>query len=472
MKSKRIMDALGQVNEIYIEEAADITPAPKKHHWAKWGALAACLCLVAGGTFFFTNQTGSSSSCDSFPDEVMVSEDGVTIPPAQVTLGKEDGVEYCWAYAFFIYQGRCYKGYDRVYGDSDLIGEHLGWAKGMIDVWTPREGYVELAGNIKGDFYSVKGYDPEFMVCMRESSGAVNIFINDNGLTLKYGSDLLEDRFHLSGNLKELVYQNHNSWYNSTDELFALNNEDAVSDFVSLLDQGTFIPEAHALLPDGANYLSQADLYHVDLRRKDGITIELRLTEGGYVHFGTYFNEVCIKVNETEFNEFIALLDSGADAVSAEAAQGAYRSVDECLADPLFGSYIPAYVPEGMSYERGTIYYEIESKTGHILRTREVNLSYSSERDPDTGLSDAEYTITIASVEDYGDIGWAGTLLTPEELTPEKAAQFVDTAWGNGTLKQRSDTTFGIRHGGVMVILYGDNLDSGESYRIMSSINN
>lgn len=458
------------MDEIYIEEASDVKPAAKTRRWVKWGALAACLCLVVGGALLSTSLTGSSGSYDSLPDEVVLSEDGVTIPPTKVTLGENDSAESCWAYAFFIYQGRCYKSYDGVYGDSDLIGDYLGTTQGMIDLWTPKEGYVELAGNTKGDFYSVKGYDPEFMVCMRESSGAVNIFINDNDLTLKYGSDLLEDRFHLSGSVSELVYQDHDSWNYSKGELYSLNNDDAVSDFIALLDQGIFIPETHAILPDGTEYLAKAALYHVDLRLKDGITVELRLCKGGYVSFDTYFSEVCIQVDETKFNEFITLLDSGANAISAEVTPGVYRTLDECRADPYFGLYAPSYVPDGMSYERGTIYYEIESKTGNILRTKEVNLTYSCGRDPDTGLSDAEYTITIAPVEDHGDIGWVGTLLTPEELTPESAAQFLDTTWGNGTLKNRSDITFGVQHGDVMVILYGDNLDAGEAYQIMASV--
>lgn len=468
MKSKRIIDALGQVNEIYIEEAANVTPALKKRHWARWGALAACLCLVVGGVFLFTNPANSSASYDSFPNEVIVSEDGVTIPPTKATLGKEDGVEYCWAYAFFIYQGRCYKSYDGVYGDSDLIGEYLGTARGMIDVWTPKEGYVELAGNIKGDFYSVKGYDPEFMVCMRSNSGAVEIFINDNNLTLKYGSDLLENRFHLSGNLNELVYQNHNSWDYSTGEIYSLNNDEAVSNFITLLNQGTFIPETQALLPDGANYLSQAALYHIDLRMYDGTTIELTLVEGGYIEFGIYFPEVCLKVDEATFNELIALLDSGAYAAHPAEMYGAYRSIDECLADPLFGSCIPAYVPEGMSYERGAIYYNIEPKTGNILQTREVNLTYSSGRDPDTGSTESEYYITIASVEDYGEIGWTGTLLTPEEVTLGTISQLVNTSQGS----RLSYTSFGVQHDDVMVILGAYGLDAAEAYRIMSSINN
>lgn len=37
---------LGQVDEKYIEEAAPGIKAHKKLNWIKWGAMAACLCIV------------------------------------------------------------------------------------------------------------------------------------------------------------------------------------------------------------------------------------------------------------------------------------------------------------------------------------------------------------------------------------------------------------------------------------------
>lgn len=41
MKEKRLLEALGQVDNVYIEEAAN--PDSRRLHWAKWGVLAACI---------------------------------------------------------------------------------------------------------------------------------------------------------------------------------------------------------------------------------------------------------------------------------------------------------------------------------------------------------------------------------------------------------------------------------------------
>ena len=62
--------------------------------------------------------------------------------------------------AFFIYQGRCYVQYEWIDHGDALVGEYLGTATGLIDEWTPQEGYVDLAGSVQGDFYAVNGYDP------------------------------------------------------------------------------------------------------------------------------------------------------------------------------------------------------------------------------------------------------------------------------------------------------------------------
>ena len=81
----------------------------------------------------------------------------MTIPPLEVSLSSELAADMI---GFFIYEGRCYVQYNHIDNGTDLIGEYLGTATGLIDEWTPKEGYVDFAGSVRGDFYSVKGYDP------------------------------------------------------------------------------------------------------------------------------------------------------------------------------------------------------------------------------------------------------------------------------------------------------------------------
>lgn len=52
MTTETFSNALGDVDERYIAEAADYTVQRKKHAWGKWVAAAACLSvMIAGGLF-------------------------------------------------------------------------------------------------------------------------------------------------------------------------------------------------------------------------------------------------------------------------------------------------------------------------------------------------------------------------------------------------------------------------------------
>lgn len=47
MNRKTISDAVSNISDRHIEEAADFKAKKRKRVWVKWGALAACLCLVS-----------------------------------------------------------------------------------------------------------------------------------------------------------------------------------------------------------------------------------------------------------------------------------------------------------------------------------------------------------------------------------------------------------------------------------------
>ncbi len=51
MTKEQLYEAFGNINEKHVE-AAEQKPR-KKHLWVKWGVLAACLCLVAGGGYCY-----------------------------------------------------------------------------------------------------------------------------------------------------------------------------------------------------------------------------------------------------------------------------------------------------------------------------------------------------------------------------------------------------------------------------------
>ncbi len=50
MKAEKFSEALGNVRDDYINEANTYNRSSKSRSWIKWGAAAACLCLVAAGS--------------------------------------------------------------------------------------------------------------------------------------------------------------------------------------------------------------------------------------------------------------------------------------------------------------------------------------------------------------------------------------------------------------------------------------
>lgn len=51
MNTKKFSEAMGEIDTKYIEKAMNYQAKKKKNGWLKWGAMAACLCLVAVGAF-------------------------------------------------------------------------------------------------------------------------------------------------------------------------------------------------------------------------------------------------------------------------------------------------------------------------------------------------------------------------------------------------------------------------------------
>lgn len=303
---KKLYNGMTNISEEVIEEAQTAKPRRKAPAWAKWGAAAACVCLIAVGAF--VGKQLSEPPSDTNSSEITVSEDGVTIPPLNVTLSSNAEMDMI---GFFIYQGRCYVQYEWIYEDVDLIGEHLGTAIGLINEWTPKDGYVELAGSVKGDFYSVKGFDPAFMLCMREADGAIATYVCNNGITLKTGRDLYEERLHLSESYTAVQYETRASWYNSAGQVYQLNDpqSETVTAFIDALNAAAFMPTADIPLEAEESSIADREIYHLYFLLENGMTAELRLYEGGYIRFQGLLN-VCVQLPAEQFDAMTALLSA------------------------------------------------------------------------------------------------------------------------------------------------------------------
>ena len=156
----------------------------------------------------------------------------------------------------------------------------------------------------------MKGYDPSFMLCLKETDGALSTYICDNGITLTYGSELYEDRLHLTGNYNAVQYETRESWYYSKNKLYQLDESSGViSSFIDQLDKAAFMSWQDVPAREGKTIITiyDTEIYHLYFRMKDGMTIHLRLYENGYVRFQGLL-DVCVQVPKDCFNALTGML--------------------------------------------------------------------------------------------------------------------------------------------------------------------
>lgn len=343
----------------------------RKVNWKMWGSLAAGICLLVGitifakyGLFGIQNETGgamSDSAAESSEGVEMAADpvsegkeaeesatedsaakeaisendaevgkasgeesateessgsvssgqmqgskqDGVTIPAMEVDLCKNVSSDMA---AFFMYTGRIYVQDEWIYDHPELVGEYLGTATGKIDEWTKQDGYVELAGSIEGDFYTVNGYDPAFMLCMKEEDGAVTTFINDNGITLYTGADLFEDRLKLEGNYDVVLWQDKEAfWYSEEATQVRTEDLDFIKRFIEEINQAEFVyADEHAV---DQLFDEETQVYHLIFEMKNGMTVDLEICEDGTV-FYRRMSEVCVKIDASWYVKLVDVLMS------------------------------------------------------------------------------------------------------------------------------------------------------------------
>lgn len=340
-------------------------------HWRRWTAMAASICLLVIGAFLWqrillpiqeenkTNNQLSESSGNQMSDveeslgvsEAAVQEEAdalneertddtsgilmqesiieqkeaaVEIPAMEMELKKQDGMA-CDMMAFFIYEGRCYIQHEYHEEEVEFVGKYAGTATGLIDEWTTEDGYVDYAGSISGDFYEVKGVDPEFMLCMKWDDG-VETYICNNGITLGTGADIIEKYMNLKDSYVSVSYLSDTEREEGQKEPEQLSEEhkelfdrflDAFSDANFMYtkdipitvevedDAGWIAPSEDEESGLIASEESSSVDGHLYFTTDTGMQMHFRLLEGGYVTIRN-FNSICVKI---DMNLYMELLD-------------------------------------------------------------------------------------------------------------------------------------------------------------------
>lgn len=73
MNEKKLYDGITHIDDDLIEEAQSAPARRRKSPWAKWGAMAACLCLVAAGALALLLHGGSHGGLPGGPEDPITS---------------------------------------------------------------------------------------------------------------------------------------------------------------------------------------------------------------------------------------------------------------------------------------------------------------------------------------------------------------------------------------------------------------
>ncbi len=291
MTGKDILFAMEHVREEHILRAAPGKTA--RRVYMRWASLAACLCLCVG----------TALGVMLWREPAPVGE-GITIPQSQISLKKPTG-EIFVMQGLFIYGGRVYRHSQNV-DDPALRGKYLATVTGLIDEWTQEDGYVELAGTSPGEIYTVKGYDPDFMLCQTYSDG-VSIFTCTEGLTVYTGEDWFGDIFRLRRELDSIVCENGASYTSGLRRRAEMGREHRAL-IRRLIDALYEAPLMHAAdVPREGTYhasFNENRLYHMEMTLENGITLDLTLWRGGYLTHGA----VAVRLDGALYEELLAVL--------------------------------------------------------------------------------------------------------------------------------------------------------------------
>ncbi len=254
MTSEKLLEALTDIDDRFVSEAN--TATNRRLPWRKIGALAACLCVVAAAIFVPISTREPQ---------------GVTIPLETEPTVLDPSVQGRRE-SYFNYDGGAYFRLTQCEGE-ELVGRHLGTA--VHDDFTPPDGKIDFTGSFSGEIYTVKGFDPEFLLCEYYAPGyPIAIFVRSRGITLEYGRDLTERRMKLSKTLASVSCESFESYRSDCGETSELDSETVAA----LLDA---MGEAKFELYDYDNRTET--LYILNFRLENGIEFDFSLTEDGYI---------------------------------------------------------------------------------------------------------------------------------------------------------------------------------------------
>lgn len=248
----------------------------------------------------------------AMPESVESRNEGVAIPQMKVNLRKaKEGDLQGDMLGFFILNGNCYIQYefqtDYEECGADFVGKRVGHITGMIDEWTEADGYVDGAGTYTGDVYEIKGVDPELMLCMVGEDGSVETFLNNNGITLYQGADLVDDWLNLRGNFETLSFETMaDNQFVHRQMALSEEEKEICERFLDAFAESEFVYVEEKLNHPFGGDNDTEDMLDFYFVTENGLRLRFRTMGDGYVCF-PWIN-ACVQIDMDVYNEMVDFL--------------------------------------------------------------------------------------------------------------------------------------------------------------------
>lgn len=421
MEDFDILSALDMVNDETLA-LADI-PQKKKPAVTRWVLpAAAALLLVAGGAAFGVMMGGRGKA------PAPVKE--VYVPRAENE--EPEGDSAASTVGCFNYNGRIYLHTVMLPLDCGLKGDKLG------SISMDRKNFYRLQdwepgrGNIDEVIYEVKGFDPSFVVCSVNPGYGLNIYMNDNDITLTSGADLFETRYHLRERLSSLTYGYDGEYNPIEDKRYFRLDRAFPEETAALLDAldasepllwGDPVSDTETLTFDYFNrsvteeYLLRADI--------GGMLARIGLREDGLVRvYG--FNEVVFRADRDAVSAVIELMKNK-QGEEVDPPRSFYKNYEDLKNDPELGSAVPGRMPEGFRENGASIGYNANYSTGEVLSTREMYISFSRQSAGGNAYISMEFGRASSVVNEYGSA--AKWFVPASEFTEENIRVYSENGY-------------------------------------------
>lgn len=400
MKNEFLLDSLQAVDLSMVQEAGE---SPKKRsYWFIPAAAALVLVVCAAavlahlGLFSGARPQTAPSHTAHVPASVNLMNFGLGFDKNIVLSYKNDlaekegsGVDLVYDYTpddsikciewvpFFRCDGRLYwYAFSGLSKDKYLGGFVL---KVKDDPSRSPIDCIEGRGYASGDFYEVRGYDPAFMLCTvnRQYPDELDVYVCDNGYSVTYGRDVLEERFLVSAQLRSVVYEDADSIFHAYGKRFSLQPEEpAVKSFIEALDSGVWCVPYETEEELSALCDSDPRTFWLDL---GDFTLCVQICSSKYARIASMFGAYFIEVDEQKLAPIISLMDASCGSPVENTAAYRGMTLEDAMAEPSFGRFVPRYAVPGQTLDYCMGKYDVEHGTGKTLGIERLHIDFGSD---------------------------------------------------------------------------------------------